>query len=326
MISPILRFLTLPGTAGRAHFSAKRYLVLSGLHFLLTYQCTYECDHCFVYGSPFAKGTFTLAQIKRVLADAAAVGHINQIYFEGGEATLFYPLLIESIRAARSLGFQVGLVTNGFFGTSEADAELWLSPLVDLGINDLSISDDAFHSSVEDSPAKKVISAARRLGLPVASLCIEQPQVQSGTESARSKGEPIVGGGVRFRGRAAERLTPGLPMLNWREFVECPHENLEDPGRVHADPYGNIHMCQGLCMGNVFNTPLLELLRSYVPRAHPICGPLIEGGPALLVKEYGVAHTDGYVDACHLCYCTRRALLDRFPQSLTPNQVYGLEE
>ncbi len=25
---------------------------LTGLHLLLTYKCIYECDHCFVWGSP----------------------------------------------------------------------------------------------------------------------------------------------------------------------------------------------------------------------------------------------------------------------------------
>ena len=28
---------------------------LSGLHFLLTYRCVYECDHCFVWGSPASR-------------------------------------------------------------------------------------------------------------------------------------------------------------------------------------------------------------------------------------------------------------------------------
>ena len=36
---------------------------LSGLHLLLTYQCTFECDHCFVWGSPWQTGTLTLEQI-----------------------------------------------------------------------------------------------------------------------------------------------------------------------------------------------------------------------------------------------------------------------
>jgi MoaA/NifB/PqqE/SkfB family radical SAM enzyme len=38
---------------------------LTGLHVLLTYRCTFECDHCFVWGSPNQAGTFTLADIER---------------------------------------------------------------------------------------------------------------------------------------------------------------------------------------------------------------------------------------------------------------------
>jgi len=40
--------------------------MLTGLHFLLTYTCNFECDHCFVYSRPGAKGTFTIAQIRDV--------------------------------------------------------------------------------------------------------------------------------------------------------------------------------------------------------------------------------------------------------------------
>ena len=29
---------------------------LEGIHFLVTYRCTYACDHCFVWGSPDARG------------------------------------------------------------------------------------------------------------------------------------------------------------------------------------------------------------------------------------------------------------------------------
>ena len=36
---------------------------LRELHLLLTYQCTFECDHCFVWGSPFQTATMTLPYI-----------------------------------------------------------------------------------------------------------------------------------------------------------------------------------------------------------------------------------------------------------------------
>jgi len=295
--------------------------MLTSIHFLLTYKCAFECDHCFVFGSPFAEGTFTLSQVRQVLDEARNLGTIKSIYFEGGEAFLFYPLLIESVRLARQAGFSVGIVTNAYFATTEDDAALWLKPLAQLGIDDLSISDDAYHSDEQDSPAKRAIRAARNLGLPVDSICIEQPTVA--TNSPREKGEPIVGGGVRFRGRAADKLTEGLPRVPWEEFAECPHEDLSDPGRIHIDAYGNAHLCQGLCMGNAWQTPLSTLVKQYDVTTHPIAGVLASGGPAKLVKQYNLPHEDAYVDACHLCYRARQTMIDQFSQYLAPRQVYG---
>lgn len=109
--------------------------MLTSIHFLLTYRCTNECDHCFVFGSPRAQGTFTFIQLRQVLGEAARIGTIKSVYFEGGEPTLFYPLLRASVQEARQLGFEVGIVTNAYFASSEQDALLWLEPLQELGIS-----------------------------------------------------------------------------------------------------------------------------------------------------------------------------------------------
>ena len=50
----------------------------------------------------------------------------------------------------------------------------------------------------------------------------------------------------------------------------------------------------------------------------------MEGGPARLAEACGFAPEDGAVTACHLCFLVRRAQIDRFPDFLTPRQVYGL--
>lgn len=297
--------------------------MLTGIHFLLTYKCAFECDHCFVFGSPFAEGTFTLKQVENVLDEACKIGTIKSIYYEGGEALLFFPLLIESVRLARDAGFKVGIVTNAYFATTEDDAALWLKPLAEIGIADLSISDDAFHFGDEDNSAKRAMRAARKLGLPVDSICIAKPTVA--TNAPRAKGEPVVGGNVMFRGRAAEKLTQDLPRVDWQEFDECPHEELENPGRVHIDAYGNVHLCQGISMGNAWKTPLSTLVKNYAAHQHPIVSLLLEGGPAELVRAFDVPHDDAYVDACHLCYSVRKALFERFPAFLAPKQVYGVQ-
>jgi hypothetical protein len=78
-------------------------------------------------------------------------------------------------------------------------------------------------------------------------------------------------------------------------------------------------------MGNCWETSLSKLIREYDAQNHPICGPLVLGGPIRLIEEYGLDLKDEYVDECHLCYIARRALIDKFSEFLSPRQVYGLE-
>jgi len=296
---------------------------LTGVHFLLSYQCTHECDHCFVWSSPRAGGSLRLEMLTKVLDQALEMGTVNEVYFEGGEPFLFYPLMIEGIRQANERGFSTGVVTNCYWATAEADAALWLKPLSELAVADLSVSSDAFHGGEAGDPRPEfAVKAAQALGLDEAVITIDPPTVCSAPDE---RGLPIVGGSVRFRGRAAVNLTADLPRCPWTDFDECPDEDFLDPGRVHVDGFGNVHLCQGLLLGNVEKTALGEMLETYDPPNHPVIGPLLAGGPAELVRVYDLPHEDGYVDACHLCYEARCALRDRFPEYLGPDNVYGVE-
>jgi hypothetical protein len=93
-----------------------------------------------------------------------------------------------------------------------------------------------------------------------------------------------------------------------------------------VDAYGNVHLCQGLLMGNMWQTPLSRLIYNYEGESHPIAGPIIRGGLVELVKKYNFEPKEGYVDACHLCYMCRRSLLEKFPLYLGPKCVYGFEK
>jgi len=296
--------------------------VLTGVHFLLTYKCTYECDHCFVYSSPSADGVFTLEMMTAALKQMTEISSVDTAYFEGGEPFLYYPLLLESLRLAKRMGFQVGVVTNGYWATSAEDAKLWIKPLAKIGIAALSISDDPFHSDDgEENPARYALQAAREMGIPCDSICIEAPKL---INDRKWKGEPVVGGDVLFKGRAVDKLAVDLPRRHHSIFDECPHEDLKDPGRVHLDPFGFVHLCQGLVIGNINETPLREIFARYEPSSHPIIGPLIKGGPAELAREFGFDASPGFIDHCHLCFEIRRTLIARYPQYLAPKQVYGI--
>lgn len=293
---------------------------LEGLHILLTYQCTYECDHCFVWGSPRQTGTLTLEQIEQILAQAKEAG-ITSVYFEGGEPFLFYAILVKAVHKAADMGFSVGIVSNAYWANSIADAEEWLRPLVGR-LADFTVSSDLFHCDerLGERP-QNAIAAAKWLGIPTGMISVAQPE----TVSKQTHGQIEDESAVMYRGRAVEKLASRASSHPWEAFDSCPHEDLREPGRIHLDPLGNIHICQGISIGNVFETPLKEICEKYDADSHPICGLLLAGGPAALVSEYNLPHTFRYADACHLCYEARTMLRPRFKEILGPDQMYGVD-
>ncbi len=299
------------------------FMPMNGLHLLLTYKCTYECDHCFLYGSPDSDGVMTISQIREILKEAEKIGSVEMIFFEGGEPFLFYPIMLLGLKEAKEAGFKTGIVTNAYWATSVQDGKEWLKPIAEISVDDLSISDDAFHYGEEEENLSKYASeAAKDLGLPIGNIMIEDPKKY--LKCNEWGGKPVTGGAVLFRGRAVETLLDGLPRKPWDGFDKCSPEDFSDPGRVHIDPFGYIHVCQGITIGNMNKTPLHELVKNFSPNEHPICGPLLRGGPAELAKYYRVKHEESYVDECHLCFTTRLKLRDRFPEILAPNQMYSV--
>jgi len=301
--------------------------MLTGLHVLLTYQCTFECDHCFAWGSPRQSGTLTLAQIRQILDQAADLGSITQIYYEGGEPFLYYPILAQAVESAYQMGFEVGVVSNGYWAISLDDALEWLRPFAGRLV-DLSISSDLYHYDEWMSrQANNAIAAAGMLEIPVGVISVAAPDDKAtrsslGTIPTSSEGEAA--SRIMYRGRAAKNLAEKAPKYPAKSFTICPYEDLRSPDRLHLDPLGNLHICQGISPGNLFEKPLSEIWAGYHPDQHPITDPLLQGGPAELARRYGITQFIEAADACHLCYLVRQELRDRFPDLLTPNQMYGV--
>jgi hypothetical protein len=257
----------------------------------------------------------TLATIREILRQADALDTIQSIYFEGGEPFLYYPILCAGVEDATDQGFKTGIVTNAYWATEVEDALAWLRPLAAL-IQDLSVSSDLYHwDEMLSRHARNAQEAAHQLGIPISTISVAQPDE---SEDALAS--------LMVRGRAVEKLASHVPHRPWRTFTECPYEDLRDPGRVHVDPLGHVHLCQGLTLGNLFHIPLAEIFATYDPDAHPIVGPLLRGGPAELARRYDLTPEETCADACHLCYQTRLALRPRFPHTLTPDQMYGAVE
>lgn len=287
---------------------------LTGLHFLLTYRCNRSCEHCFVWGGPWQRGSMTEAQVKDILIQARDAGSIESVWFEGGEPFLHPATLATGCRAAKALGFWTGIVSNGFWTRDDREAVTALDPLRGL-VDKLAMSADEWHWGPRWQDRVAVAErAAAAAEIPLAVFTIA-------ASPAGRAGAPLPG--IMYRGRAARALAADAPGLPWESFTRCPHEKLDAPGRVHVDPLGFLHLCQGLTMGNVFAEPLAAWCDSYDPATHPIAGPLLAGGPAELIRRTGVPHRETYADACHACYDAREALRPRYPSVLAPAQMYG---
>ena len=313
---------------------------LEGIHFLVTYRCTYACDHCFVWGSPDADGTMTLAQLTSVIDQGAELG-LTDVYFEGGEPTLAYPVVLAAAKRARERGLDVGMVSNCFWATSLEDARVWLAPFAEIGISDLSLSSYAyFVEDANEEHLRNAVLAARELGIPTSVLEVGAP-ADIGVPGACS-GDV---GEVMHKGRAAVALAPAKASRPPETLVTCPFEDFTDPGRAHVGPDGELQICQGISAGNVFaggdDPPAPErlaeprpgglraVLDAYDPHARPVIREIFAGGPWALAQATG--HTperSHYADECHLCYEVRAALRrdGRFLEVVAPGQCYGENE
>lgn len=306
----------------KKEMKASRYRTwsLSQLHLLLTLECQYECDHCFVRSGPGQGMTMDRETIGRILDQAEELGSIEWIYFEGGEPFLFRELLLWGVGEAHRRGFRVGIVSNAYWAEDHPQAMETLRPFARL-VEDLSISDDAYHGCTE-VPGNTHIGrqAARDLDIPVDFISVSGPDSSNSASTHATMSADD--GTVRYRGRAADKLAPLVRHQPWDRFDACPWKDLRRPERVHVDSAGNMHICQGLSMGNLLDKPLRRIMENYDPDKHPVIGPLLRGGPAQLVRQFALDHAQGHADACHLCYLSRGKLREIFPDLLAPDQMY----
>ena len=318
-------------------------IALDAIHFLVTYRCTYACDHCFVWGSPEAGDTMTLAQLTSVIDQGAECG-LTDVYFEGGEPTLAYPVVLAAARHARDRGLDVGVVSNCFWATSVADARIWLEPFAEIGIADLSLSSYAyFVEDANEDHLRNAVIAARDLELPMSVLEVGAA-ADIGVAGVCS-GEV---GSIMHKGRAAVELAEKRASRPPDQLVTCPFEDFAVPGRAHVGPDGELQVCQGVSAGNMFTGGrgphhgeadaqpafpmpggLAAVVESCDPRTRPVFRELLAGGPWALARASGLQPRRGlYADECHLCYELRARLREqgRFTEVLAPGQCYGENE
>jgi hypothetical protein len=246
-----------------------------------------------------------LEKIREVLRRAGDLGTVESIYFEGGEPFLYYSSLVEAVRETAAMGFRAGIVSNGFWATSDADAVALLRPFAGL-LHDLSIGSDLYHwSEPLSGQAEHARRAAETLDILFGYMSVPQSEA---TNAVPAMGKlPTGESRVMYPGAGREGIGPARRRASVGQFHPLHKRELgrtrprtRRPVRTRPHLLGNL-------AGDLFETRLAAICRDFDPTGHPI-----------------VEHDVAYADACHLCNSVRRALRGRFPGTLGPDQMYGV--
>lgn len=117
------------------------------LAFVTTYRCNFLCDHCSLSAGPNRREVLSIHIMRQAIEQAYDLPSIRLVVFTGGEPTLCQDLLYEGIGLARKKGFFTRLVTNGWWAQTPERAREFLQNLQEVGLTEINISYDDFHSS-----------------------------------------------------------------------------------------------------------------------------------------------------------------------------------
>lgn len=286
--------------------------------FALVYglACPNRCEFCCHDQEEYGRGKLSPAQAIDWIAQAANIPSIRRVIFTGGEPFLYHKELLEVMRATRTGGLPVRIVTAAHWAETEARARELLAPLKEQGLDELSVSTDPTHQEfVPASFAENALRAA--VGMEIRTEVVgvfwdprarveDHLQVPEGTGKLTRLAAP--------RGRSRERpVTPSEYCLTDARFLGCREYRRYDfaaypDGRLYPCCAGGSNIRGELCLGNL-NEDLLEPL---VEKAHadPYLRVVLSLGVAFLYEIAAhrfpevaakLPERDGFISCCDVC-------------------------
>lgn len=318
---------------------------LEGCEFLLTFKCVAKCRHCFYRASSLGQGVMAVDDFSNYMSVLARDQSLDWIIFGGGEPFLFYKTLKRCIEIAYKLGQkEIGLITNGYWGGNQTNAQRKLQELKKAGLSSIWLSVDAFHQ--EFVPFRSVHTAldvARAIGFNKLAVTSRFLGSAGSRNPFNIKTEALLerlGSAEDFtierkplliEGRAADELAryfqhkAGSPKGSCILLLQA-GAALKTPTSIQIDPSGNVTICPGLCIGNAKIESLSAILKEYNYEHNLIMELLVQKGPSGLLElpeAKGSVTLAKCVSDCHVCYELRRHLRACYPEFLAPESCYG---
>lgn len=229
----------LPRLAGYAwrRYALRRRVPLTVM-IAVTGRCQCDCAHCSASGLP--AGELSTAELKRVMAEAAAMGS-PKIGFTGGEPLLRADMA-ELTAFAAGLGLSVSIDTNGILLDAAKVAELKAAGISNINVS-LDSPDARRHDRLRNRPgcfdsALAAVKACAAAGVPcVVSTYLTDRALAEGRLAALIRLARESGAsGVRalfpiYTGKLGDRRRPLLSAAHKRLFFE----KYAEPGFVYSE-------------------------------------------------------------------------------------------
>lgn len=317
---------------------------ITGLDYLITFQCNSQCRHCSYQAGPTREGCISPDMARKWMVEICQIQSLKSITIHGGEPFLYYDEMKTILETASELDIaQKWVITNGFWADSYDITKDKLQVLKNAGLTAITFSVDAFHQEyVSFKKAMTGIKCAVELGFNTVAvdsyfLYSEEKNNEYNVKTTGFINSLKNLSGVRlnkfiasFEGRAAAML---VKQENTKK--EIPNgrchlpfwlgKSLLNPEIIEIDHEGNVTLCPGISIGNVANQPLTDIIEKYDPRKHPIINIIFEKGPIglfELAKSNGYQGKKEFINECHLCYEMRKYLCPQYPQYLSPHTCY----
>ncbi len=317
---------------------------LTGITWITTYNCNLACDHCF-FETRGPKRYMNPELVDMVLSDLKHGDKMFWQHLSGGEIFLDSDKLFDIIgRINKHFPGNIGISTNGMWAKDVQTARTIARKLKTVGVNGVAVSADYYHQQLMDiSFPKRAIEVIVAEGLKVHSYVMgarldckvanaEEINRECDRIAVEVKGDfeiSLATPTVRCLGKGTTINQPkktGIPQEPCTSMSECLGKRSPfKPAMVWIDPYGNVMICYGLTIGNIYEKSFNEIIEDYDAKANEVTRLIAEEGPKGL---YELAQSKGYklpinyFDECDLCYQCRKALQKKYPNTLTPAECY----
>lgn len=305
-----------------------RSINLNRLEYIITYQCSSKCIHCFITDEvrryPKHIDADLAVQILREIGQTYA---LDSVMTFGGEPLLYPEVVCAIHQEATRLNIPARqVITNGYWSKDRQKTRSIARAVARAGVNTIAFSVDTFHQKhVSLEQVTLAVTALLEAGIrdiawnpcwlvsenddnkynlktrAILEKLSELPIRVSSGNVVEPKGKALTELGIYFQKTFEWSIT---------SCQDMPYTNkLDDIRSICVEPNGDIPACPAFMLGNAIQQSVLEILEDYNPYANPEMTQILEEGIEGVIRKARALGTPleerGYYSICDLCTSVR---------------------